>query len=105
MTATQPSITAQPTAELAARPSFYPSSFAAYGPCRASHSTTEIEGYVVRQTLGAVGQSHPQRPGRDVLHVTHSGHYAVAVERALALQDYPHSWAVIDCLYECGCRS
>lgn len=84
---------------VAGRPSFYPAG------CTAAHALGDIEGYVVRQTIGAIGQSNPARPGRDVAVITHSGHYAVAIERSLVHQNLPHSWAVVDCLYSCGCRS
>ena len=81
------------------RPSFYPAG------CTAAHALGDIEGYVVRHTIGAPFQSSTARPGRDVAVVTHSGHYAVALERALALRDLPRSYAVVDMVYGCGCRS
>ena len=99
-TTTQLVLTDEPTLRaVAGRPSFHPAG------CKAAHALGDIEGYVVRHTIGAPFQSSPDRPGRDVAVVTHSGHYAVAVERSLALQDLPRSWAVVDVLYTCGSRS
>ena len=99
-TNTQLVLTDEPTLRaVAGRPSFYPAG------CTAAHALGDIEGYVVRHTIGAPFQSSPDRPGRDVAVVTHSGHYAVAIEQALALRDLPRSYAVVDMVYACGCRS
>lgn len=73
-----------------------------------SHSISDYVGYTVRRTKinGVVLENKDGSVGHDVAVFSGANRYAEALALAAMYRtrDY-HNYAVIDCLYGCGCRS
>lgn len=72
------------------------------------HNLNTIVGFVVRQSIEdgeRLPDMAPHRPGRDIAVVPGVTSYSTAVELAGHVRGREGSWAVVDRVYTCGCRT